>query len=459
MVKWEKIDQNKVELEIEVEEPVVAQALERAYKKVVKKVSLPGFRKGKVPRAILENRFGAEILYEEALEEIVPEAYRGAVEETGIKPIDQPQISLVQMGKGKPFIFKAVVEVKPEVTLGAYRGVEVEQKTVEITDEQVEAGLSQLQKQHVRLNVVTDGVLEQGDLAVIDFTGFMDGEPFAGGSAENYSLEIGSGSFIPGFEEQLIGMRTGEEKELKVTFPGDYHLAELAGRPAVYKVNLKEIKRREYPELNDDFAREVSDFGTMAELREDFKNRLVKTEENRARTELEEKVVEAVVAGSEVYIPEPMVEREIDRMMVDMEQYLRIQGMSMERFLEFTGRKIADLRAEKREEAARRVKANLVLDAIIQKEGIMALDAEVDEQVTRFAEGYKQDPEKVREHFDKQGQLNVIREEIKMRKVIDFLVSEAKITKVPATIAEDTKERQEDPHEPCSNGGGTDQPR
>jgi trigger factor len=440
MVKWEKIDQNKVEMEIEVEEPVVAQALDRAYKKVVKNVSLPGFRKGKVPRSILERKFGAGILYEDALEELVQEAYKGAVEETGIEPIEQPQIDLVQMETGKPFIFKAVVEVKPEVILGAYRGVEVEQQTVEITDKQVEERLSQLQMQHVKLHVVDNGVLEQGDMAVIDFTGFMDGEPFAGGSAENHSLEIGSGSFIPGFEEQLTGLRPGEEKEIEVAFPGDYHARELAGKPAVFKVVLKEIKRREYPELNDDFAKEVSEFNTMTELSEDVANNLKKREENRAKAELEDKVVELVAATSEVYIPGPMVERELDRMMGDMEQYLRMQGLSMEKFLELTGRRPENLRAERRDEAARRVKANLVLDAIIEKEGIEALDEEVDERIARFAESYKQEPEKIRDYFVAHGQLNVIREEIKMRKVIDLLVAEARITKVTEVLAEDNKE-------------------
>lgn len=249
MVKWERIDQNKVEMQIEVEESVVAPALDRAFKKVVKKVSLPGFRKGKVPRAILEKKLGIGILYEEVLDELVAEAYKGAVEEAGIEPIDQPQVDLVQMEKGKPFIFKAMVEVKPEVVLSAYRGVQVEGQNRKISDEEIGEGLAQLQKEHVKLHVVADGSLEQGDLAVVDFTGFLDGQPFPEGSAENYSLEIGSGSFIPGFEEQLTGMRPGEEREIEVVFPEDYHAHELAGKPAVFKVCSKNSSAGNIPNL------------------------------------------------------------------------------------------------------------------------------------------------------------------------------------------------------------------
>jgi trigger factor len=442
MVKWERIDENKVEMEIEVDVPVVDDALDQAYKKVVKQVSLPGFRKGKVPRRVLESRFGAEILYEEALEVMVPGAYQNAVDETGIEPIDQPKIDLVQMEKGKPFIFKAIVEVKPEVTLGEYRGVEVAGEAREITAADVSAKLEQMQKQHVKLHVVEEGSVTAGDLVVMDFTGYIDGEAFEGGQAEGHSLEIGSGSFIPGFEEQLTGLKAGEEKDVEVEFPADYHVEALAGKAVVFKVKVHEIKRKEYPELNDAFAAEVSEFSTLAELKDDVENKLKEQEEASRKTDIENKVVEAVAAASQAVVPDVMVEREIDRMNADMDHFLRMQGLTLEKFMELTGKTMDDLRAEKKSEAADRVKANLVLDAIAQKEGIVALDEEVDERIKKFAEGYKQDVDKVKEYFSAQGQANVIREEIRVRKVIDLLVAEARVTTVPAAEVEidDSKE-------------------
>lgn len=435
MVKVEKIDGSKVALEIEVEETVVAEALNQAYKKVVKQVNLPGFRKGKVPRPILESRFGPEILYEEALEVLVPDAYDKAVDEAGIEAIDRPEIDLVQMEKGKPLIFKATVEVKPEVTLGEYRGVEVTRELKEITEEDVEKKLDELKYQHVKMHVVEDGAVESGDMAVIDFAGYHDGELFDGGSAEGHSLEVGSGSFIPGFEEQVVGMKAGEEKDIAVTFPEDYHSEELAGKPVTFKVTVQEIKRKEYPELSDDFAAEVSEFNTLAELKEDNLNKLKEAEENRAKTEVEEQVVQAVAANSEVPVPAPMVEREIDRMTGEMEQFLRMQGLTMEKFFSLTGKSMDDLREEKREEAGQRVKANLVLDAIIEKEGFIATDEEVEERIVKFAESYDQPVETIKEYFEAQGQSGVLRQEIKFRKAVDFLMAEAKITDVVASEA------------------------
>jgi trigger factor len=436
MVKMEKIDEGKISLEIEVEEQIVADALNKAYLKVVKQVNVPGFRKGKVPRPILESRFGPEVLYEDALEILVPDAYDKAVEEAGIEPIDRPEIDLVQMEKGKPFIFKAIVEVKPEVKLGEYRGVEISREVREITEASMEERLAQMQKQHVKMHLIEDGALEEGDLAVFDFTGYVDGEPFEGGSAEGHSLEIGSGSFIPGFEEQMVGMTVGEEKDVNVTFPEDYQSEDLAGKPALFKVKLHEVKRKELPELNDDFAAEVSEFATLAELKEDAMNKLKEAEEKRARTEAEEKVVEAVAAVCEAPTPNALVEREIDRMTDEMEQFLRMQGLTMEKFLSLTGKGMEDLRESKRDEAQHRVKANLVLDAVIEKEGFIATDEEVEAKIQTFAESYEQPVETIKEYFEAQGQSDVIRHEIKFRKAIDFLVDEAKITDVAATTGE-----------------------
>jgi trigger factor len=430
MVNVEKIDDGKVAIEIEVEVPAVAVALDQAYKKVVKQVSLPGFRKGKVPRPVLESRFGSEVLYEDALEILVPDAYEKAVEEAGLEPVGKPEIDLVQMEKGKPLIFKAIVEVKPDVTLGEYRGVEVTRELKAVSDEDVASRLDLMQKEHVKLHIVEGGALENGDMAVIDFAGFVDGEPFEGGSAEGYSLEVGSNSFIPGFEEQMMGMKSGDVRDVNVTFPEGYHAENLAGKDAVFKVTLHEIKRKELPELNDDFAAEVSEFATLAELKEDILNKLKEAEEGRAKTAVEEKIVEAVSEQAEVVVPRALVEREIDRMTGEIEHFLRMQGLDMEKFLSLTGKTNEELRDEKREEAQKRAKANLALDAIIQKEGFKATDEEVEERIAKFAEGHGQDVATIKAYFEAQGQSNVIREEIKFRKAVDFLVSEAKITDV-----------------------------
>jgi trigger factor len=435
MVKWEKIDGSKVALEVEVAEPQVSQALELAYKQVVKKVNVPGFRKGKAPRPVLESRFGPEILYEDTLEILVPRAYRNAVTESGIEPIDEPEIDIMQIEKGMPLIFKATVEVKPEVTLGEYRGVEVTRNVNEVSDEDVDEKLEQMRRQHAKLHVVDDGAVAEGDLVVIDFDGFVDNEPFEGGHAEGFSLEIGSGSLISGFEDQLIDMKVGDEWEIDVVFPEDYGVEQLAGKPAVFEVKLNEIKRKEFPEINDDFAVEVSEFATLAELKKDIRNKLKEALEKKERAELENLVIEKVADLSEVPLPDVLINREIDRMINEMTQYLTMQGLTIEKFLAMTGKSMDELREQYLDEAGIRVKANLVLDAIIQKEGIEPTDAEIEDKIRKFAEGYKQDYEKVRGLFDQQGQTGVISAEIKYRKAIDFLVAEAKVTAVDASAA------------------------
>lgn len=429
MVNLEKIDDSKVVLEVELPEEKVAAALEQAYRKVVKTVSLPGFRKGKVPRPILESRFGVEILYEDALELLVPDAYDSAVEEAGIAPLDKPEIDLVQFEKGKSLIFKATVEVAPEVTLGEYRGVKVTKQVREVTEADLENRLTQLQTQHATLQTIEDGTVENGDIVIIDFTGYQDGEPFAGGAAEGYSLEIGSGQFIPGFEEQIIGMQREEEKELEVIFPENYQEETLAGKPATFKVKVNEIKRRNLPSLDDEFAKEISEFDTLAELKEDIMNKLKEQEEERAQTVVENELIEKVAAATaEFSLPKVLVEREIDRQLNEMEQFLRMQGLTIDKFLELTNRELADMREEQRAEAEKRVKANLVLDAIITKEGITATDEEIDERVNKFASSYGQDVQTIKDYFAAQGQLSVISQEIQFRKAIDFLVAAAQIT-------------------------------
>ena len=447
MAKWEKIEDNKVKMEIEVPEDKVEEALSQAYKKVVKDVNLPGFRKGKVPRKVLEARFGPEIFYEDAAQILVPEGYREALEEESeIEPIDEPDIDVVQLEKGKPFIFTATVEVKPEVELGEYKGVPVEVEKEEIGEEDVERYIEGLRDQHSRLVVVEDEDVEvqEGDMVLLDFKGYLDGEPFEGGEAQDYSLEIGSGSLIEGFEEQLKGAKVGEEKEVTVTFPEEYQEESLAGKEAVFEVNVKEIKRKELPELNDDFAREVSEFDTFEEYRNDVFRKLQEEAENRNRTRLENTVIEEVSNRAELEIPDVLVEKEIDRIMSEMEQRISMQGINMDQFLEISGKTREELRSNYREEAVKRVKGNLVLDAIIKKEGFEVQESEIEEKLQEMAEAYNDDPERIRDILQKQGRMDMLKEESRMRKVIDFLVENAEVQYRAPGETEETGEAEEE---------------
>ena len=441
MVKWEKIDTNKVKLEVEVPEEEVEDALQQAYKKVVKDVNLPGFRKGKVPRKVLEAKYGPEILYQDAVDYLLPQAYSRAIDEEGIEPINQPEIDVQQIEKGKPLVFTAEVEVKPEVKLGEYKGVKVEVEKEEVDEEKLESHIEGLRQQHARLIEVEDKETEasDGDMVMIDFTGYIDGEPFEGGDAKDYSLEIGTNTFISGFEEQLIGMKVGEEKEVKVTFPEDYRSEELAGKEAVFEVTLKQIKQKELPELNDDFAREISDFDTFEEFKADAFQKLKDNAEQQYKTQLETAVIEKVSENAEVEIPETLIERQLDNILQDMEQYLQYQGLNLGTFLELTGKSEEDLREEHREEAEKRVKANLVLDEIIKEEDIDVTEDELNEKLQEMAEQYDDSPERIREVFENQGRLEMMREEIRMRKVIDLLVENAEVEIKPKEEDDDEK--------------------
>lgn len=441
MVKWEKIDTNKVKLEVEVPEEEVEDALQQAYKKVVKDVNLPGFRKGKVPRKVLEAKYGPEILYQDAVDYLLPQAYSRAIDEEGIEPINQPEIDVQQIEKGQPLVFTAEVEVKPEVKLGEYKGVKVEVEKEEVDEEKLENHIEGLRQQHARLIEVEDKETEasDGDMVMIDFTGYVNGEPFEGGDAQDYSLEIGTNTFISGFEEQLIGMKVGEEKEVKVTFPEDYRSEDLAGEEAVFEVTLKQIKQKELPELNDDFAREISDFDTFEEFKADAFQKLKDNAEQQYKTQLETAVIEKVSENAEVEIPETLIERQLDNILQDMEQYLQYQGLNLGTFLELTGKSEDDMREEHREEAEKRVKANLVLDEIIKEEDIDVTEDELNERLQEMAEQYDDSPERIREVFEKQGRLEMMREEIRMRKVIDLLVENAEVEIKPKEEDDDEK--------------------
>ncbi len=439
----EKQDNSKVKLEIEVAAPEVGTALEKAYRKVVKEVNLPGFRKGKVPRPILESRFGPEVLHEEALELLVPPAYEKAIEEAELDPVGQPKFDLVQIEEGKPLLFNAVVEVIPDIELGEYRGLEAEKEEVEIDELQVDHHIYMLREQNARLVPKEEGPIKDGDLVTIDFKGFIDGEPFEGGEAENHSLEIGSKSFIPGFEEQLVGANAGENKEVQVKFPGNYRKDDIAGKEALFKVDIKQIKEKQLPELNDEFVQEVSEFDTLEEMKADLKEKMLKNAEEQSKAKFEESLIEQAAAASKVELPQTLVERQIDRMISDMENYLRSQGMELDQFLQVAGKTREEMREERWEEAEQRTRANLVLDAIAKKEGINVEDGELEAKFDEIAASYNDDPARIKDIIEKQGRLPVVREEMRIRKAIDIMVEEAKVKMVKKEEKATGKEKEE----------------
>ncbi|AQS59977.1 trigger factor [Desulforamulus ferrireducens] len=424
----ERIEKNTVLLEVEVEQEMLDKALDKAYRKIVKQVNIPGFRKGKAPRAMVERYVGKETLFGEAAEMIVPEAYLQALKETETEPIDQPKIDIVQGEAGKPLIFKATVEVKPEVTLGEYKGVEVTRPTTEITDEEVQQELERLQNRHAKLITVEDGTVQQDDTVLIDFTGYVDGEAFEGGSATNYSLTIGSGTFIPGFEEQIIGLKLGEEKDINVTFPEEYHAENLAGKAATFKVKVNEIKRKELAELDDEFAKDVSEFDTLDELRNDIRKRLMEAAETKAKSAVENGVVDAVVANATVEIPEVMIEYKVEEMINSVGHRLAQQGINLDQYFQYTNSSIDDMRERMKPDAEKTVRNELVLDAIAKAENITASEEEINEEIQKIAEYVKQDAKVVRKTLELQGELGHINQDIARRKVVTFLVDNAKIS-------------------------------
>ena len=423
---WETIEKNLGVLNVEVDAERVTEALDKAFKKVSQKVNVPGFRKGKVPRGIFEARFGIESLYQDAIDILLPDAYAGAVKEAGIEPVDRPEIDVEQFGKGQPFVFKAKVLVKPEVKLGEYKGLEVPAAEAEVTDEELGAELERLRQRHAELVVIDEGAVEKGDMTVIDFEGFVDGEPFEGGSSERYSLEIGSGSFIPGFEEQLIGMQIGDFKDVEVTFPENYHAENLKGKAAVFKVKLHEIKRKSLPALDDEFAKDVSEFDTLEEYKQDLASRLKERKLKEAEQARETAVIEKVAAGAEVDIPAVMIETETDYMIRDFENRLKQQGMNLELYYQFSGQDESALRGQMKSDAEKRVRNNLVLEAVAKQEGIAVSEDELSEELEKLAKMYNRPAEELRDIFTRNGNLDNLNEDLTLRKTIKFLVDNSK---------------------------------
>jgi trigger factor len=422
--KWEKLEGNRGVLTVEVSAEKVNEGLTAAFNKVVKQVNVPGFRKGKMPRQMFEKRFGVESLYQDALDILLPEAYGNAIDEAGIEPIDRPDIDIEQMEKGKELIFKATVQVKPEVTLGEYKGLEVEEFDTNVTDEDVANELKTLQERQAELVVKEEGTVENGDTVVLDFEGFVDGEAFEGGKAENHSLEIGSGSFIPGFEEQLVGLAAGESKDVEVTFPEEYHAAELAGKPAVFKVTVHEIKGKELPELDDEFAKDVDDeVETLDALKEKIKTRLENSKKHEAEHHLRDTVVEKAAANAEVEIPDVMVNSEVNRMLQEFEQRLQMQGMNLELYFQFSGQDENALREQMKEEAVNRVRVNLTLEAIAKAENLEVTDEDVNAELENMAGMYNMTVDSIKQAL---GGLEGVKADLKLKKAVDFLVENKK---------------------------------
>lgn len=390
-------EKNMVKLVIETSAEEFEAGLNTAYNKNKSRINVPGFRKGKAPRKMIENMYGAEIFFEDAANAIVPEAYAKAASESELDIVSQPKINLVQLEKDKPFIFEAAVAVRPEVELGQYKGVEVSKCDTEVTDEDVDAEIQKVQDQNARTITVEDRAVKDKDMTVIDFEGFIDGVAFDGGKGENYSLTIGSHSFIDNFEEQIIGMNVGEEKEIHVTFPEDYHAEELKGKPAMFKVSVKEIKEKQLPDLDDDFAQDVSDFDTLAEYKEDLKNKLSERKAAEAKSKKETEAIEKVVEASKMDIPEAMIQTQVNRMAEDFAQRLQQQGLSLEQYFQYTGITADKIIADMKPEAEKRIKNSLVLEAVAKAENIQITDEEFEAELQKMADMYKMELDKIKE--------------------------------------------------------------
>ncbi|WP_338451448.1 trigger factor [Niallia oryzisoli] len=422
--KFEKQEGNQGVLTVEVDAETVNKSLDSAFQKVVKQVNVPGFRKGKMPRALFEKRFGVESLYQDAIDLMLPEAYSAAIDETGIEPVDRPEIDVEQIEKGKTFIFTAKVTVKPEVKLGEYKGLEVEAFDTTVTDEDVDNEIKALQERQAELVVKEEGKAENGDTVVMDFEGFVDGEAFEGGKAENYSLELGSGQFIPGFEEQLVGLAAGESKDVEVTFPEEYHAAELAGKPAVFKVTLHEIKAKELPELDDEFAKDVDDeVETLDALKEKIKSRLEHDKKHQAEHHIQDAVVEKATQNAEIDVPPVMINNEVDRMLQEFEQRLQMQGMNLELYFQFSGQNEEALREQMNEEAEQRVRGSLTLEAIAKAENIEVTDEEINEELEKMAGMYNMTVDNIQKAL---GSLDGLKGDLQARNTVKFLVDNSK---------------------------------
>lgn len=424
-IKVEKTDKNnEVKLSFTIEAEKFEEAIQKVYVKSAKYFNIPGFRRGKAPYKIVEKQYGAQIFYEDAFNEVVPEIYEKEIKEAGLEVVSRPEIDITQMEKGKDLIFTAVVQTKPEVKLGKYKGIEIKKVEYTVKDADIDHEMGHMAEKNARLVNVEDRAVEKDDTTVIDFEGFVNGEAFEGGKAENHELVIGSNTFIPGFEDQIIGMKLEEEKEIKVTFPEEYFSKELAGKDATFKVKLHEIKKKELPEIDDEFAKDVSEFDTLKELKASIKEKLEEENKSKAKYETEEEAIKIVSESTPIEIPTGMIEKETDNMIKDIEQRLSYQGLGLKQYLQMLNKTEADIREEFKEQAEKNVKTKLVLEAIIKEEKIEASEEEVKEKLEEMAKTYGRSSEEL----EKNESLKLyIQEGIKTENAIKFIVDNAKV--------------------------------
>jgi len=416
----EKLEKNMAKLTIEVSAEDFEAALQKAYLKNKGKISLPGFRKGKAPRKMIEKMYGAGIFYEDAVNALIPEKYAEEADNCDLEIVSQPKIDVVQVEAGKPMIFTAEVALKPEVTLGAYKGIEVEKQTIEVTDEEIQAEVDKERENNSRVIDVDDRAVENGDMVKLDFEGFVDGVAFEGGKGENYDLTIGSGSFIPGFEEQLVGAVIGEEKEVNVTFPEEYHSADLAGKAAVFKCTVNEIKVKELPDADDDFAQDVSEFETLDEYKEDIRKTLMEKKEKEAKSAKEMAVVEKIVENASMEIPDAMIDEQVRRMADDFAQRLQSQGLTVEQYFQFTGLTAEKLFEQMRPDALKRIQNSLVLEAVADAEQIEISEERLEEELTKMAESYSMELDKLKEMLNEDTK-EQIKKDLAVQAAVDLV--------------------------------------
>ena len=424
-VQVENLEKNMAKLTIEVSEDKLEEALQKAYLKQKNKISLPGFRKGKVPRNMIEKMYGPEIFFEDAANMLIQENYGAAVDESGADIVSRPSIDVTQIEKGKPFIFTAEVAVRPEVKLGKYMGVTVTKIDTTVTDEEVDEAVEKERNNNARTITVEDRAIENGDTAVIDFEGFVDGVPFEGGKGENHSLEIGSHSFIDTFEDQLIGKNTGDEVEVNVTFPEEYHAADLAGKPAMFKVKIHEIKAKELPELDDEFAQDVSEFDTLAEYKENLKKNIAERKEAEARRTKEDEAIRKIVEKSSMEIPDAMIDTQVETMIEEFAQRIAQQGLSFEQYMQFSGMTMDKMKDQVRPEAISRIESSLVLEQIAKEENIVASDEDVDAEIEKMASMYGMKAEDLKNYMG-DSEKESMKRDIAVKKAVEFVMANVK---------------------------------
>ena len=424
-VQVENLEHNMAKLTIEVSAEELEKALDSAYNKQKKSISIPGFRKGKVPRAMIEKMYGAGVFYEDAANELMQKSYPEAIDESGVDIVSRPSVEVVQIEKGKPFIYTAEVAVKPEVELGKYKGVTVTKIDTSVSDDEVAEALEQERNKNARDVSVTDRAIQEGDTAVIDFEGFVDGVAFEGGKGENHPLEIGSHSFIDTFEDQLVGKNAGDEVEVNVTFPEQYQAAELAGKPAMFKVKINEVKAKELPELDDEFAQDVSEFDTLAEYKEDLKKQLVEKKEVEAKKTKEDEAIQKIIDKSKMDIPEAMIETQCESMVEEFAQRIAQSGLSMEQYLQFSGMTVDQLKEQVRPEATTRIQSSLVLEQIAKEENIESSDEEVDAEVEKMAAAYGMEADKLKEYMG-EAEKKSMKSDLAITKAVELIMENVK---------------------------------